>query len=217
MLIAISTPYRRVGLLAQKFKDHYAQNDPDVLFVKGTSKQFNPTISTDTIAAQRQADPVGAVSEWDAEYRTDVSNFLDDDLIEASIDHGRPLELPPSRSFRYKAFIDSSGGRGDAYCVAIGHKRDGRLIIDAVRGKHVPVDSHSFDPMVATKDFADLCLQYGIHTAIGETSTAASGSRRRGASVVCTTSRVSCPNQPSISNAFPYSPVASSASPTIPN
>ena len=168
MLIAISTPYRRVGLLAQKFKDHYAQNDPDVLFVKGASKQFNPTISTATIAAQRQADPVGAVSEWDAEYRTDVSNFLDDDLIEASIDHGRPLELPPSRSFRYKAFVDPSGGRGDAYCMAIGHKQDGRLVIDAVRGKHVAPDSHSFDPQAATQDFADLCKQYGIHTVVGD-------------------------------------------------
>jgi hypothetical protein len=168
LLVGISTPFRRVGLLAQKFKDHYGQNDDDVLFVKGTHRLFNPTLSEATIAAQRQADPTGAVSEWDAEYRTDVSNFLDDDLIEASIDHGRPLELPPSRSYRYKAFIDPSGGRGDAYCVAIGHKQDGRLIIDAVRGKHVPVDSHSFDPMLATQDFADLCKQYGIHTVVGD-------------------------------------------------
>ena len=168
MLIGISTPYRRVGLLAQKYKDHYGQDDPDVLVVKGTSKQFNPTLSETTIAAQRQADPTGAISEWDAEFRTDVSNFLDDELIEASIDHRRPLELPPSGTFRYKAFIDPSGGRGDAYCVAIGHKQDGRLVIDCVRGKHVPVDSHSFDPMLATQDFADLCKQYRISTVTGD-------------------------------------------------
>jgi hypothetical protein len=172
LLVGISTPYRRVGLLAQKFKDHYGQNDDDVLFVKGTHKLFNPTLPEATIAAQRQADPTGAVSEWDAEYRTDVSNFLDDDLIEASIDHGRPLELPPSRSYRFKAYVDPSGGRGDAYTISIGHKQDGRFIIDAVRGKHVPVDSHSFDPMLATQDFADLCKQYGVHTVIGDSYSA---------------------------------------------
>ena len=168
MLIGISTPYRRVGLLAQKYKDHYGQNDPDVLFVKGTHRLFNPTLSEATIAAQRQADPIGAISEWDAEYRIDVSSFLDDDLIEATIDHGRPLELPWSSKFRYKCGVDSTGGRGDAYCISIGHKADGRLVIDAVRGKHVPVDSHSFDPLQATQDFADLCKQYRIVTVTGD-------------------------------------------------
>jgi hypothetical protein len=168
MLIGISTPYRRVGLLAQKYKDHFAQNDDDVLFVKGTHRLFNPTLSDSAIAAQRQADPTGAISEWDAEFRTDVSNFLDDELIEASIDRGRPLELPPSRTFRYKAFVDPSGGRGDAYTISIGHKQDGRLAIDAVRGKHVPVTAHSFDPQVATQEFADLCKQYRISTVVGD-------------------------------------------------
>jgi len=173
LLVGISTPYRRVGLLAQKFKDHYGQNDDDVLFVKGTHRLFNPTLSEATIAAQRQADPTGAISEWDAEYRIDVSNFLDDELIEASIDHGRPLELPPARTFRYKAFVDPSGGRGDAYTLAIGHKQDGRFIIDAVRGKHVPVDSHSFDPQQTTQEFADLCKQqYGIVTVVGDSYSA---------------------------------------------
>lgn len=62
MLIGISTPYRRVGLLAQKYKDHFGQDDPEVLVVKGTSKQFNPTLSDGIIAAQRQADPTGAIS-----------------------------------------------------------------------------------------------------------------------------------------------------------
>jgi hypothetical protein len=168
MLIGISTPYRRVGLLAQKYKDHFGHDDDDVLFVKGTHKLFNQTLSEATIAAQRQADPVGAISEWDAEYRSDISGFLDDELIEQSIDHGRPLELGPQRAFRYKAHVDSSGGRGDAYTISIGHKQDGRFIIDAVRGKHVPVDAHSFDPMVATKEFADLCKQYRISTVIGD-------------------------------------------------
>ena len=139
-----------------------------MLVVQGTNQQFNPTLSESTIAAQRQADPQGAVSEWDAEFRSDISAFLDDALIEASINHGRPLELPPQSAVVYKAFVDASAGRGDAYTIAVGHRQDGRLIIDAVRGQHVPHGAHSFDPMVATKTFADLLKQYRVGTVVGD-------------------------------------------------
>ena len=168
LLVGISTPYRKLGLLHQKHRDHFGQDDPDVLVVQGTHAQFNPTLSESTIAAQRQADPQGAVSEWDAEFRSDISTFLSDELIEASINYGRPLELPPQSGVTYKAFVDASAGRGDAYTVAIGHRDKGRLIIDCVRGVHVPFGQHSFDPMQATKQFADLCKEYRIGTAIGD-------------------------------------------------
>jgi hypothetical protein len=125
-------------------------------------------LSESIIAAQRAADPQGAVSEWDAEFRSDISAFLDDELIEASINHGRPLELPPQRGVIYKAFVDASAGRGDPYTVAIGHRDKGRLIIDCVRGQHVPFGAHSFDPMQATKQFADLCKQYHVGTVVGD-------------------------------------------------
>ena len=53
--------------------------------------------------------------------RGDLSAFLSDELIDAAIEHGRPLELPP-RKFRYAAFVDPSGGRHDAFTICIGHK-----------------------------------------------------------------------------------------------
>jgi hypothetical protein len=43
MLIGISSPYRRAGLLHVKFKDHYDTDDEDILVVKGGTSQFNPT------------------------------------------------------------------------------------------------------------------------------------------------------------------------------
>ena len=168
MLIGISTPYRKLGLLHQKHRDHFGQDDNEILVVQGTHAQFNPTLSEQTISAQRQADPAGAISEWDAEFRSDISAFLSDELIEASINYGRPLELPPQSGVTYKCFVDASAGRGDAYTVAIGHRDKGRLVIDAVRGQHVPFGQHSFDPMQATKQFADLCKEYRIGTAIGD-------------------------------------------------
>jgi hypothetical protein len=103
ILIGISTPFRRLGLLFQKYRDHFAQNDNDVLVLKGSTQTFNPTLDDATIAAQRAADPSGAISEWDAEFRDDLATFLDDRLIEGAIEHGRPPELPPQRVGYYKA------------------------------------------------------------------------------------------------------------------
>jgi hypothetical protein len=137
MLIGISSPYRKLGLLYQKHRDHFGQNSADVLVVQGGTKLFNPTLPDATIATQRAADPTAASAEWDAEFRSDLSSFLDDQLIDAAVEHSRPLELPPLRdSYRYyKAFCDASGGTGhDSYTICIGHKEGETFVIDALRG-----------------------------------------------------------------------------------
>ena len=62
VLVGISSPYRRVGLLHQKFKASFGVDDPDVLVVKGSTSQFNPTIGQATIDKEMLADPeVGPV------------------------------------------------------------------------------------------------------------------------------------------------------------
>jgi hypothetical protein len=56
MLVGISTPYRKLGLLHQKHRDYFSTDDNEVLVVQGGSKLFNPTLSNDTINAQRAAE-----------------------------------------------------------------------------------------------------------------------------------------------------------------
>ncbi len=164
ILIGISTPYRKVGLLYQKYRDHFGQDDDGVLIVKGATQMFNPTLSDETIATQRAADPTGAISEWDAEFRDDLTTFLDDRVLDAAVEYGRPLELPP-KPVSYKAFVDASGGGtgGDTYTVAIGHKEEGLFFIDAVRGVAGP-----FDPYAVTKEYAALLKQYRITSVTGD-------------------------------------------------
>ena len=50
-LIGISTPYRKAGLLYRKWQESYGKPDPDILVVRGTSRQFNPTLSQRTVDA----------------------------------------------------------------------------------------------------------------------------------------------------------------------
>ena len=159
MLVGISSPYRRVGLMHSKFKQHHGNDSADVLVVQGDSRTFNATLDERAIAAQRLADPTAARSEWDAEFRADLVSFLDDELIDAAVDHARPLELPPRPGVFYRAFVDASGGAigGDAYAIAIAHRENGRYIIDCIRGQQGP-----FEPVELTKSYAQLCREYHV-------------------------------------------------------
>ena len=164
MLIGISTPYRKLGLLHQKHRNHFGVNGDDVLVVQGASKTFNPSLSEGAIAAQRAADPAAATSEWDAEFRSDLAAFLDDALIDAAVEHGRPLELPPVGGVFYQAFTDAAGGVGaDAYTVSIAHKQGEHVIVDVVRGT-----TGKFDPQEVTKEYAALLKEYRVRQVTGD-------------------------------------------------
>jgi hypothetical protein len=72
------------------------------------------------------------------EFRTDIADFISRAVVEASIEPG-VYERPPSRSRRYVAFIDASGGSGsDSMTLAIAHSEDGIPTLDAVRERRPP-------------------------------------------------------------------------------
>jgi hypothetical protein len=163
--VGISTGYRRLGLLYQKWRDHYGQDGDDVLVVQGASSTFNLSLDLDMIERAKAADPEAAESEWGGGFRADISAFLDDATIEASVNYSRPLELPPQPGIFYRAFIDASGGRRDHYTVAIAHKdrASGQFVVDVVRGVAPP-----FDPMQATEGFAKLLRDYHVLSVTGD-------------------------------------------------
>jgi hypothetical protein len=166
LLVGISSPYRKSGLLHAKHKAHFGVDGDDVLVVQGSSRTFNPSLSEAAIAAQRLADPTASASEWDAEFRADLVGFLDDAAIDRALNRDRPLELPPQPGMYYEAFVDPSGGAigGDSYTIAIVHKeRDGRLVVDVVRGRQGP-----FNVDDVTWEYAQLCKEYRITRVRGD-------------------------------------------------
>ena len=56
VVIAISTVYRRSGLLYSKWRD-YAGRPGDILVIKAPSRVFNPTLDEADIAADKALDP----------------------------------------------------------------------------------------------------------------------------------------------------------------
>jgi hypothetical protein len=172
ILIGISTPYAQRGLLHAKFAKHYGKDDHHVLVVKGSSLQFNPTLSKDKIAKELLADPEAARAEWEPEFRNDLSSLFDESVIEDAVDDSRPLELPP-RGLKYFAFADVSAGRRDAFALCIGHtegmREEAQWICDVARARLAP-----FDPRTTAHEFAALCRAYGVSRS-SETALLANG------------------------------------------
>jgi hypothetical protein len=134
MLVAISTPYRRLGVLWERYRQHFGQDTPDILVIQGPSAAFNPTLKQKMIDRACADDPESAASEWQGEFRADIASFLDDELISAAIRPG-PRELPPRYDRSYVAFCDPSGGRSDSYTLCVGHREGDRFIADVIEGR----------------------------------------------------------------------------------
>jgi len=162
MLIGISSPYRRIGLLYQKHRDHFGQ-DGDVLVIQAPTATLNPTVNKSIIERALKDDPEAARSEWEAEFRSDLSSFLDDKLIDDAVDHSRPDELPPRDGIKYLGFTDASAGRHDAFTVCIGHVEDERFIADVIRGRKPP-----FDPKSVAEEYAELAKSYRCTGIVGD-------------------------------------------------
>ena len=118
MLIGISTPYRRSGLLYTRCQRHYGK-DGDVLVVCGATPLFNPTCPQQVIDDAIAEDTEKGSAEWLAQWRSDLADFLDRELIEAAVDLG--VVVAPISGRVYCAFADPSGGQGDSFTVAIAH------------------------------------------------------------------------------------------------
>ena len=161
MWIGISTGYKRSGLLYDKWKQHFGQNSDDVLVIQGPTAAFNRTINAKVIARASAADPEAAASEWLGDFRSDLAQFLAEEIIDACVDTARPLELPPRSGITYTAFVDPSGGRGDSFTIVIGH-REGTgsgsfFVADAIRGVPPP-----FDPQHVVDQYVKLMRDYRV-------------------------------------------------------
>jgi hypothetical protein len=164
MLVTLSSPYRRQGLVFQLHRDYFGKDSDEVLVVAGASRDFNPTLDAELIEAARAADPEAAASEWLGSWRSDQAAFLSDSDIEAAVDRSRPLELPPRPGvYHHFAYTDMSAGRHDASVICIAHKSGEQIVADVVRGAKSP-----HDPQRIANDWADLAREYGCRSVTGD-------------------------------------------------
>jgi hypothetical protein len=131
MLIGISTPYRKTGFCIKS---------------TATTSCVWRKASDGVIAAQRAADPTAVAAEWDAEFMTDIGAFLDDELIEAAIERGRPLELSPfgpRTDYRAHRSIRAAGSAATVTASLSATRNERRRATDATRRRRTLMSDRS--------------------------------------------------------------------------
>jgi hypothetical protein len=160
ILISISTPYSRQGLLYENWKEYFGKEDDEVLVWKAPSILMNPTLSEKMISKERAKDLSSARAEWDAEFREDIEAFLPLEVIERVVISGR-IELPYAEKFSYHAFTDPSGGGGDSFTLSIGHKEDGKVVQDVLKAR-------KGNPHEVVKEYAEILKRYHVSEVTGD-------------------------------------------------
>jgi hypothetical protein len=167
LLCVISSPYAKRGILWDAWRRYRESPDPEVVLVHGATQELNPTFDVSAIARARRDDPLAASSEYDAEFRNDISAFVSRELLEELVERGVRERLPVP-GLRYRAFLDPSGGSGgDEQTLCIVHtegQRDqARVVVDVIKAWASP-----FDPQVVTREGAELLRRYGLTSVEGD-------------------------------------------------
>jgi hypothetical protein len=163
-LISISSPYARRGYLWNTYRRHFGPDgNPKVLVAQASSQTMNPSVDMDWIAEQFDEDPVAAEAEYNAQFRSDVAEFVSLDVLEACVAPGL-FEIAPMGGVHYTAFCDPSGGSSDSMTLAIAHRESaGVAVLDCVREVRAP-----FQPESAVEDFCRTLAQYRVTTVTGD-------------------------------------------------
>jgi hypothetical protein len=162
MVIGISTPYGQRGLVFEKYRDHFGQDDDTVLVVKGSSTQFNPTLDLEQIKREIASDPLANRAEYEAEFRADMCAYVDRATVERCVEVDR-RERPFLKQYRYHAFGDPSGGQHDSFAIGISHREGERVVLDTTREWRAP-----FDPASVVTEAVALLREYRCNTITGD-------------------------------------------------
>jgi len=162
-LIIGSSPYARRGELWQIYKAHYGPNGDDrVLVAQGASRDFNPSLPQSVVDRAYKRDAAAAAAEYGGQFRTDIEALLNREVVEACVSPG-VYERPFLSDLSYVAFVDPSGGSADSFTLAVAHREDDGIVLDAVRERKPP-----FSPEEVVTEFCGLLHSYQIHQVIGD-------------------------------------------------
>jgi len=162
MLLCASSPYAKNGALYDAFKRHYAKDRDPVLVWKAATRQMNPTVPQSVIDEATEKDPANASSEWGANFRDDISQFISREAVMACVQVGI-RERMPQPGIKYVSFVDPSGGSSDSAVAVVGHLEGRTVVVDAIREILSP-----HDPESAVDEFVTLFKTYNISNTNGD-------------------------------------------------
>jgi hypothetical protein len=125
---------------------------------------MNPSVPQAFIDEHIAEDPARASSEYLAQFRSDLEQFISQETLDANVSRGT-FERPRQYQRSYFAGCDPSGGSSDSMTMAIAHVDHPRetVVIDALREVRAP-----FSPEVVCCEFASTLKSYGLSQVTGD-------------------------------------------------
>lgn len=162
-LIGLSSVYAKRGLAYSTWQRDFGQDAAQhSLVIHAPSKVMNPTLDQRHIDAAIADDYSKGNAEFNSIWRDDVGLFIPREVVESLVMKGVD-ELQPRRDQKYWAFVDVSGGRGDAAALAVAAKVDGELTIHHVGHWKAP-----FDPERVVTEMVATLKRYGLSRVVGD-------------------------------------------------
>ena len=163
MIVGISTGYKQSGLLYDKWRAYHGdKGTDDILVIMAPTTTFRPTFDRTIIERALVEDPERARAEYLGEWRRDLADYVDREVVEAAVLSG-VREIAPVHGTYYEAFCDPSGGQRDSMTLAIAHRDDERGVLDLIREVRAP-----FRPKDVVAEWAPLLKYYRIHDVRGD-------------------------------------------------
>lgn len=161
LVLGISTPYARRGLLYEKFEKNFGRPGETLVWRAPTSI-MNPTIKVSLIEQSLEEDPESARAEWLAEFRQDIEEFISLPTLQACVNPGQRFN-PPEVGKYYIAFLDPSGGSNDSFTLAIAHAEGEKIVVDQALERRPP-----FSPDSVVAEFTVVMKEYRISSALSD-------------------------------------------------
>jgi hypothetical protein len=162
MLFKASSPYAKRGAMYDDFKKHYAQEGAPILVWKSPTWIMNSSVPQAVFDEAYERDPASAAAEFGAEWRTDITGWLDIKTIQDAVDNDITVR-PPSMLEKYIGFCDPSGGVKDSFTLGIAHAEGSTAVLDLLHEIKAP-----FSPTEAVAQVAGILKTYGLNEVVGD-------------------------------------------------
>lgn len=165
LLLSISSPWAKRGAAWALYRRHWGQDGSAVLVVNADTRTLNPTVPEEEIARAYADDPIRAMTEFGAAFRSDIEQFLPLEVLEACVEPGCTMRSW-QRGTRYVAFIDPAGGTGrDSFTAAIAHVdvAADRVVLDGIYERRPP-----YNPEQVAQEVAAWLKQWDLWSATAD-------------------------------------------------
>lgn len=121
ILVALSSPYDKRGLLWETYSSHFGKEDDPILVWQADTLTMHdsPRIREHVADAYKQ-DDVAAEAEYGAKFRTDIGPYVRPESVDKAIMVGvEQVPFDPAKPKACYAFADPSEGSQDSFSLAI--------------------------------------------------------------------------------------------------